>query len=373
MSLRFWKSKKTASDSPSPDGSEEVDACCLNCGYELHSQANFCASCGQKCTDGRITVFELIRDFFANILNIDARIWRTLGALFIPGRLTEVFFQGRHKSYLPPLRFFFVMAIATIAAITTFELENASQFLINTDESYDYDIYRYVLITEYEDIDTLLRQRIAPESHLALDSVKTHLKNLVKDSLDVGIIFKEDAQGEWELMDFSVATADLATLAMDDIIEKYEIKGFWSQLLMRQSLKLQKEGKDLGRYMLNQMVWMLLVMMPILALVLKLLYVRRKRYYVEHLIFSFHVHAFVFILVITILLMQHFQLLNYTNASWWIGAAVLTEIYFIIALKRVYGQSWFKTTIKALILNFWYLLIFIVVLILTVIVAALLF
>ena len=59
----------------------------------------------------------MIGDFFESILNIDSKIFKTLGALFIPGKLTEAYFRGQQKRYVPPTRLFFVMAVIHFAVL----------------------------------------------------------------------------------------------------------------------------------------------------------------------------------------------------------------------------------------------------------------
>jgi len=46
------------------------------------------------------------------------------------------------------------------------------------------------------------------------------------------------------------------------------------------------------------------VLLKIFALLLNLLYARRKRYYAEHFVFALHVHAFVFLMFVIILLIR---------------------------------------------------------------------
>ena len=56
-------------------------------------------------------------------------------------------------------------------------------------------------------------------------------------------------------------------------------------------------GAELGKSVVHNMPRAMFVFLPLLALVMKLLYWRPKRYYVEHLLFLIHNHAFVFLLL----------------------------------------------------------------------------
>src|SRR5690606_19705106 len=84
------------------------------------------------------------------------------------------------------------------------------------------------------------------------------------------------------------------------------------------------------------------LMLPAFALLLKLLYVRRKRYYVEHFVFGLHTHAFTF-LMFTIMLLGRTNWIRLPATLWMLA-------YFFLAMKRYYGQGWLKTTLKYIVL-----------------------
>ena len=88
------------------------------------------------------------------------------------------------------------------------------------------------------------------------------------------------------------------------------------------------------------------VMMPLFAFILKILYVRRKRFYVEHFVFALHTHAFAF-LVGTAVLLMNVDALEALIFLWFL-------IYLFLALKRVYGQSVIRTFLKYVLLGISY-------------------
>lgn len=95
-------------------------------------------------------------------------------------------------------------------------------------------------------------------------------------------------------------------------------------------------------WMIANMSNILLLFIPLTAMVLKLLYLKSGRTYVEHLVFSAHISAFSYLCSLPGLLLQNMKLYN--------GAFLLFEpIYFIIAMKRVYGQSIQKTLLKGIV------------------------
>lgn len=87
-------------------------------------------------------------------------------------------------------------------------------------------------------------------------------------------------------------------------------------------------------------IWMLFVI-PLFALFLKLIYIRSKRYFVEHLVFSFHFFTFVFLSYIPagIIRLEIF----------YIPVMLLWFVYLFLAMKRVYQGPIAKTSIKWLL------------------------
>ena len=74
-------------------------------------------NCAQRYTDGKISLRDLLRDFLESFLNFDSRVFRTITALFLPGKLSIEYFRGRHQRYLSPLRLFFSLAVFHFAVL----------------------------------------------------------------------------------------------------------------------------------------------------------------------------------------------------------------------------------------------------------------
>jgi hypothetical protein len=95
---------------------------------------------------------------------------------------------------------------------------------------------------------------------------------------------------------------------------------------------------------------MMIVGLPLVALFMSMVYAMSGRYYVEHIIFLLHTHAFFFLVSIAMALssalgqsydflfgaMDWFRII----ASWYI------PIYIFMAMLRVYGDSKTKTFFK---------------------------
>jgi hypothetical protein len=94
---------------------------------------------------------------------------------------------------------------------------------------------------------------------------------------------------------------------------------------------------------------MVLCCIPLFALVLKILYIFKRRYYIEHLIFALHTHAFVFLSTVIII---GIGFLLYWKAPpaftplvcTFLGLAVLIQL--LRSTRRVYRQNWLATLFK---------------------------
>jgi hypothetical protein len=88
-------------------------------------------------------------------------------------------------------------------------------------------------------------------------------------------------------------------------------------------------------------------LLPLYALIFKVLYARRKSFYVDHLVFTMHLQAFAgltmgLLLLIPLLYAPSLGFVTYFTYF-------LIFAYITISLWYLYKQSWFKTILKSLI------------------------
>lgn len=108
---------------------------------------------------------------------------------------------------------------------------------------------------------------------------------------------------------------------------------------------------------------MLFISLPLLALILKLLYVRRKQfYYVSHGIFGIHLYIFIFIALLIL-----FSISKINDALHWKALGDISGIlilglfvYEYLALKFFYRQGWVKTFFKFLLLDILFLIVVVI-------------
>jgi cytoskeletal protein RodZ len=111
----------------STDVAIELGHECANCGTLV--QGDYCGKCGQRDRDLRRPIWIFIYDLFDDFLALDGRIVHTMGPLlFLPGKMTNDFVDGKRARFVPPIRlylfasiFFFLVVSATDIAIINFE------------------------------------------------------------------------------------------------------------------------------------------------------------------------------------------------------------------------------------------------------------
>jgi hypothetical protein len=155
-----------------------------------------------------------------------------------------------------------------------------------------------------------------------------------------------------------IPTREIYELSPDEIIEKYKVKGFWQKIATKQGLKASQDAGNLIHFYMSKLFWATVTMIPALALFFALMYRRRKRYYVEHVVFLLHFNTAAFLVLIpTLWLAKYSSEHSGTIFSIYFGWFVL---HFIASLKAYYQQSWGKTLLKTAIIGFAYFVIAII-------------
>lgn len=308
------------------------------------------------------------------VFNLDSRIIRTSLALFVPGKLTLDFFAGRRARYYHPLRLFVVTGIALLAVAAWRVPEDDLRQL---DSRWQSELERFFQLSTVHTLDSLsesLPDSVAgPAFAKAFDTLAQRFiasRNLTQaDSMEIntGVAFVS-SKSTLHPRTVKVATRDLIELPRQQILDKYRIAGFWQRLFFIQNVRFLQAGSQLVFYAIGNLLWMAIVMMPLLALGLKILYIRRDVYFVEHLVFLLHTHAFSFLLVTLGMLSA-----GLFDIQLGCLLALALAVYIAFAMKRFYGQGWPKTLLKFVLIDGYYFILFGLLFVLTALASFLLF
>ena len=322
------------------DAREEVSGGspdCLNCGSYMRGQ--YCAVCGQRSRSRLISLWELISDAFGDLLEIDSRLWHTLIPLLIrPGRLTYDYLQGRRARYMPPFRMYLVLSLLFFVVAFFDPREDLSLFFEPEPE-----------VTTEEKVSA---------AEQAEEEVSEKLDELSEKSVLIGVELSEDPDDEDDGFNIRFnGDGELEESKCDvDASDVEDLPAWLQRRLTPERLQriCERTQIDGGRAFLDKLLdnipAALIILLPLMAFVLKALYPLSRRYYVEHLLFFVHFHAFFFmILSLQILLMRLSAWLHIPEALAILTVVIASfyvPVYLFMAMRRVYGQGRIITFIK---------------------------
>ena len=95
---------------------------------------------------------------------------------------------------------------------------------------------------------------------------------------------------------------------------------------------------------------MMLCCIPLFAFVLKFLYLFRRVFYIDHLIYALHIHAFAYLAILLIGFISAGLRHVAPALSGWIMAALIVTVVvqLLFSIRRVYRQGWFMSIFKFL-------------------------
>ncbi|MFZ1906803.1 MAG: DUF3667 domain-containing protein [Steroidobacteraceae bacterium] len=279
---------------------------CDNCGANVPGR--FCGTCGQRLEPPIHSLWHFIGVATEDVTHADSRLWRTLAALlFMPGFLTREFLQGRRARYLPPVRLYLVLSVVFFVWVAATG---------NTpDEAHITPATRGAIADARQAVATAGPQ--ARYSGSTLEGEQEHCKLI-------------GYNGPW--------------------------KSTIQPALARSCMKASEDhGRSLGQSILHNLPRAMFLFLPLLAGVLMLLYWRPRHYYVEHLLFCLHNHAFAFLVVLLAGIVSLLLPFAATLIGW---VTTLYVVWYLYRSMRVmYGQGRLRTVAKLGVLSFMYLVV----------------
>jgi hypothetical protein len=318
---------------------EELDPInCENCGYE--SKGHFCPSCGQEVAEFNRPFGFILYDFVGNFFAFDTRFFRTFKYLLIrPGFLTGEFFKGRRMRYSPPFRIFVFLSFVLFLLLQ-----------IVTERSLDFESNQQISEPTFNaSVNVVIDDNLI---RMSPDSVKQILTEEVDTLEKVFPALTDTVDPDFK---FDITEVFFTKGKLRDKLNKLAE-------LLEGKLKRTTDTKDrtkLQSYIamcrnpeivistiMKYLSWSFFILLPLFALILKLFYIRRKQNYIRHLIFSIHLHSFLFFILTIIVTLR----LVFTSGVTVVNAVLLISfpVYFILALRHFYGQNYLKVVLKFL-------------------------
>ena len=327
---------------------EKNEHTCLNCNNAFPKNAKYCPACSQKTRSGKVTVREYLAEFFDQVFNLDSKLFKTLGALFIPGKLTKAYFLGKRKSYAPPIRLFLVLLVIFFGVESYMGTSRMDSNILRfgTRKKTHQD-----MIVRVDDLSKAIKKEYPSRDLGLVDTLNLWFRDMPDQEMTYNFSKYNFKENRFEKV--NVLAEDIANFSEEELNHKYGFDGRINQVLSRQMKKFVLDPSSLTSFLVGSMTWMVFLLLPAMAGFFKLFYQKQNRYFVEHLVFLFHTHSFTLLLAIIMWLTygRNFVILN----TILIAAIIL---YWLFSLKNVYQEPWGKTLIKSIGIFITYILAF---------------
>jgi hypothetical protein len=291
---------------------DTTDALCANCGATV--TGHFCANCGQKNENPLHSLWHFIGEATEDLTHADSRVWSTIGTLlFKPGFLTLEFLAGRRVRYLPPIRLYLVMSVL---------------------------LFLFAALTPHHELTPAERAKIARDlrGHEYINIGDANTKSLEER--------RQHARQTCARMDATL-NASLGPGVVLSGVKTVAHKGCLSLV--------EDNGHALAEVFMHALPRSLFVTLPIMAALMKLLYRRPARYYVEHLLFLLHNYSFVYLWAAVFVLLGWLiasdSIMDLLSCAFFLYAFY----YFFRSMRSVYPEGVVRTLVKFTALSFGYL------------------
>ncbi len=295
---------------------------CENCGTLLPGR--YCPNCGQPAIDYRRSFRHVITDVLDSFLNWDSKFIATFGLLLTrPWKLTNEFLAGHRVRYLNPLRLYLLVSVTFFFAVNYVERRAEK------------DHFEPIVMDSDDEAALVPAREPKPEATPPIDRPG--------DDLFDGkphVSFFDD-------------NPDRSRSAVE----------LWFQQRIEEKIgRNGDKSKFFFHAIMENLPYMMLTCIPIFAFLLKILYFFRRIFYIDHLIYSLHIHSFAYSAILTI------GAISYGLGRWLpaikllvttiLIAAVIIQIF--LSIRRVYRQGWFMTILKFFLGGFAYLLVLLI-------------
>lgn len=347
---------------------------CRNCGRAVTDR--YCSHCGQARLLRPLSLPALILDLLVEVLDADARLRRSLRTLVLrPGQLTLDWVAGRRARHVPTFRLYLLLNVAAFLVISLQPgpIRSDAQFLIGDDDTRDQLRARIEALAEAGTVEELERRQ-------RLESALTILEQMQdRRAFDPAqIAARRDEREAPAPTDADIAVTGApaernagagldpqadpeSELDLLGIVDWLEAMGYPRALVEARIAGLMSSPARLAETLMAQLPVIMILLLPVLATVLRLLYAFSGRPWVVHLVGLTHLHSFTFLLLLLIqgfsgidLLMTTLGAATLGVVASWAGVlgGIAFPVYLLLWVRRLYGHGWGMGTAMAVLLLF---------------------
>jgi hypothetical protein len=326
---------------------------CLNCGTIV--QGPYCHNCGQENIVPREGFLHMVKHFFYDITHFDSNFFHTVHHLLLrPGFLSKEYSVGRRARYLHPVKMYvFTSAVFFLLFFSILSVEPSIKSGLDTPVSQQ-DRKAYIDRLERKlkksPGDTLL---IAGLARARDTNVTLTLKDFV-DTTSKKLIFNFSGKNYKSRREYDSIQRLLPAKKKDSWLARRFV---YRAIQVNEKYSSNPE-EGLRKFLdsaLHRLPYLLFISLPLFALILKLVYIRRKQFYFsDHAVFTLHLYIFDFVALMVIIGIDKLRQLTHAGfLDWVITILVLVMIFYLYkAMRNYYGQRRGKTFAKFLLVSF---------------------
>ena len=325
---------------------------CLNCGAIV--QGRYCHVCGQENVVPKETFWHMVTHFFYDITHFDSSFFTTIkDLLFKPGFLSKEYMKGRRASYLHPIKMYvFTSAIFFLLFFSFFVSTKdftASKKLNAKERAVYISIIREQL--QKDTASFFLKEKL-----LLLEDSSRIVTSTDMRGIDITKVSNKNNEG----LNISFGST-YKTVEEYDSVQKTlppsKRDGWLGRRFTKIGIDIDRKfredpdnaARQLADSILHRLPYMLLISLPFFALILKLVYMRRKSfYYADHGVFTIHLYVFSFLMLLLVFCFDKLgNVVPSKLQTILIVLSFLTMVFYLYRAMHVfYGQSWWKTFLK---------------------------
>jgi hypothetical protein len=326
---------------------------CENCGAQL--TGHYCGQCGQAAVDYRRSFRHVIADVLESFLNWDSKFFATIALLiFKPWRLTNEFLAGKRVCYVNPLRLYLLASILFFFAVNY----GARGLRLEPGNLSRKDRAELEADLKKEDLPPAAREKL--EAFLRESSPSPAPSPSTNEASPLPSPGSDNQRQEYGKI------RERPFVAFDSGAKSSTPFERWIEARAKE--KMGEHGTKMGLFittLFSNLPYMMLCCIPLFAFVLKILYLRRHIFYIDHLIYALHIHTFAYVGTMLIVLATiglnraaPGPIAGWIIALLWI--AFVVQIFLWI--RRVYRQGWFTSIFKFFLGGLVYLIVLLVAL-----------
>jgi hypothetical protein len=310
----------------------------------------YCHICGQENIEPKESAWHLVSHFFQDITHFDGKFFSSLKLLiFKPGFLSREYMLGRRASYLNPVRMYvFASALFFLIFFSMFHMEPDQDVIsaVNVNNVPVSKIKAMDSVTYKRFVDTLVKND--PEMAFAYDK-ELYFKKL--DSIAAAAVTFRFTPNKYKTVQ-----------EYDSALAHGKDHNWIEQRLVRKQIEINEKYKGNPKAAIAALInniqhslpQLLFVSLPLFALLLKILYSRRRQfYYTNHAIFTIHLFVFVFIALLFVFGLNKLKTIDGLHWLSYLSGLMVLLIYFYNykAMRNFYQQRRAKTILKFVLLH----------------------